>query len=175
MSWPMKRYQARDPADHEHVFRPCTFAILLAGFLIAGMEYAGPRLPRKDTVYLVHADQLIATEASVARQQTTANEITYIVSGESSTARTPLARPTLLIEAENLTADKFRLFPLDVRNGHHELNFHYKGRGGAFPRRADIANTAADIGRIDVLDSLSAGEYALSPDGVNDVFCFEVF
>jgi len=29
--------------------------------------------------------------------------------------------------------------------------------------------------RIDVVDSLADGEYALSPDGANDVFCFEVF
>jgi hypothetical protein len=93
------------------MFRLCTLAILLAGFLIAGMEYAGPRPPRKDTVYLVHADQPIATEASVARQQTTANEITYIVPGERSTARTPLASPTLLIEAENLSADKVPAIP----------------------------------------------------------------
>jgi hypothetical protein len=139
------------------------------------MEYAGPRPPRKDTVYLVHADQLIATDVGVARQQTTASDITYIVPGERSTARTPLAGPTLLIEAENLSADKLRLFRLDVRNGHRGLTFHYKSRGGAFPLRADIANIVAGLYRIDVLDSLSAGEYALSPDGVNDVFCFEVF
>ena len=157
------------------MFRLLTLAVLLTGFLIAGMEYAGPRPPRKDTVYLVHADQLIATEASIARQQTTANEVTYIVPGERSTARTPLASPTLLIETENLSADKLRLFRLDVRNGHRELSFHYKGRGGTYPLRADIANIAADLYRIDVLDSLSAGEYALSPDGANDVFCFEVF
>jgi hypothetical protein len=164
------------------VFRLCAVAILLAGFLIAGMDYSGPRPPRKDTVYLVQADQLVATDAGVARQQTfadaknpRANEITYIVPGERSTARTPLASPTLVVEAESLSADKLRLFRLDIRDGHRELDFHYKSRGGAFPLRADIANVAAGLYRIDVLDSLSPGENALSPDGANDVFCFEVF
>jgi len=157
------------------VFRLCTLAILLSGFLIAGLEYAGPRPPRKDTVYLVHGDQLVATEVGVARKQTTTGDITYVVPGERSTARTPLASPTLLIEAENLSADKLRLFRLDIRDGHRELSFHYKSKGGAFPLRADITNTAAGLYRIDVLDNLSAGEYMLSPDGANDVFCFEVF
>jgi hypothetical protein len=157
------------------VFRLCTLAILSAGFLIGGMEYAGPRPPRKDTVYLVQADQLVATEVTVARKQSTAGDITYIVPGERSTARTPLASLTLMIEAENLSADKLRLFRLDIRDGHRELRFHYKNKGGAFPLRADISNIAEGIYRIDVLDSLSAGEYVLSPDGANDVFCFEVF
>ncbi len=157
------------------MLRLCALAILLSGFLIAGMEYAGPRPPRKDMVYLVHADQLVATDVGIAQQQTTSGDITYIVPGERSTARTPLASPTLLIEAENLSADKLRLFRLDIRDGHRELSFHYKNKGGAFPLRADISNIAEGIYRIDVLDSLSAGEYALSPDGANDVFCFEVF
>ena len=157
------------------MFRLCALAILLSGLLIAGIEYAGPRPPRKDTVYLVHADRLVATEVGVARRQTTAGDIIYIVPGERSSVRTPLANPTLLIEAENLSADKLRLFRLDIREGHRELSFHYKSRGGAFPLRADIANVAGDLYRIDVLDSLSPGEYALSPDGANDVFCFEVF
>jgi hypothetical protein len=157
------------------VFRLCTLAILLSGFLIAGMEYTGPRPPRKDTVYLVQADRLVPTDAGIARRQTAANGITYIVPGERSTARTPLASPTLVVEAGNLSADKLRLFRLDIRNGHRELNFHYKSRDGAFPLRAAIANLAAGLYRIDVLDSLPAGEYALSPDGANDVFCFEVF
>jgi hypothetical protein len=157
------------------VFRLLTLVILLAGLLIAGMEYAGPRPPRKDTVYLVHADRLIATDVGIARQQIAANEITYTVPGERSTARMPLASPTLLVEAESLSADKLRLFRLDIRDGHRELDFHYKSRGGAFPLRTDIADVAGGLYRIDVVDSLSPGEYALSPDGANEVFCFEVF
>jgi hypothetical protein len=143
--------------------------------LIASQNYAGPRPPRKDTVYLVHADQLIATEVGIASKQAIADDITYIVPGERSTARTPLASPTFIIEAANLSPGKLRLFRLDVRNGHREVSFHHKGNGGAIPLRADIANVSEALYRIDVVDSLSAGEYALSPDGANDVFCFEVF
>ena len=97
---------------------------------------------QKDTVYLVHADQLIATEAGIASKHATADDVTYLD---------------------------------DVRDGHREVRFHYKGQGGAIPLRADIANIADGLYRIDVVDNLSAGEYALSPDGANDVFCFEVF
>ncbi len=79
------------------------------------------------------------------------------------------------MEADTLSANKLRLFRLDARDGHRELSFHYKSKGGAFPLRADITDIAEGLYRIDVLDSLSPGEYALSPDGANDVFCFEVF
>ena len=149
--------------------------ILFVTLLGARQDYSGPRPPQKDTVYLVHADQLVATEVGIATKQAMGDNVTYIVPGERSTVRTPLASPTLVIEAGNLNADKLRLFRLDVRNGHREMRFDYKGRGGAMPLRADIANVADGLYRIDVVDSLADGEYALSPDGANDVFCFEVF
>jgi hypothetical protein len=157
------------------VNRLFALAILFVTVVIARQDYSGLRPPRKDTVYLVHADELIATEADVATKQASEDDVTYIVAGERSKARTPLASPTLVIDAENLSAEKLRLFRLDVRNGHREVSFHYDGKGGAIPLRVAIANVAKRLYRIDVLDSLIAGEYALSPDGANDVFCFEVF
>jgi hypothetical protein len=90
-------------------------------------------------------------------------------------ARTPLASPTLVIEAAGINAEKLQLFRLDVKNGHREIRFRYKAKSGAIPLRAEISRLPERLYQIDVIDSLAAGEYALSPDGTNDVFCFEVF
>lgn len=103
-------------------------SLLFVTLLVARQEYAGLRPPRKDTVYLVHADQLIATEAGIATEQATADDVTYVIPGERSSVRTSPASPTLVVEAENLNAEKLRLFRLEVRDGHRELNFHYKRR-----------------------------------------------
>ncbi len=150
-------------------------AVLFATFLIARQEYSGPPPPRRDAIYLVHADDLVETETATARAQTVGNDLTYVIPGERSMARTPLASPTLVIEAAGINAEKLQLFRLDVKNGHREIRFRYKAKSGAIPLRAEISRLPERLYQIDVIDSLAAGEYALSPDGTNDVFCFEVF
>jgi hypothetical protein len=157
------------------VSRVLAVVLFVAGIVLAAQEYAGPRPPQKDTVYLVHANNLVEAETSMARRKTTGADIIYVVPGERSLARTPLASPTLIIESARVDAESLRLFRLEVKDGHREIGFHYKSKGGAVPLRADITRISGDLFQIEVLDSLSVGEYALSPDGANDVFCFEVF
>lgn len=158
-----------------------TIAILFATLLAAGQEYAGPPPPRKDTPYLVQADNLIETEVSTARKHTARQEVTYIIPGDRSKARTPVASPILIVETENppsvsgWDAEALRLFRLQVKNGHREIGFDYKGKSGTVPLRADIMRISTNLYRIEVVDGLVPGEYALSPDGSNQVFCFEVF
>jgi hypothetical protein len=38
-----------------------------------------------------------------------------------------------------------------------------------------VTRLASDLYRIEVNESLEPGEYSLSPEGSNQVFCFEVF
>src|SRR5260370_25395808 len=90
---------------------------LLASFAFAE-KYAGPKPPKPDVAYLVHADNLVETEVLEAKEQKGKKYvITYIIPGANSSARTPLASPIFLIQAQNIAAAKLQLFRLDSKNG----------------------------------------------------------
>ena len=139
-------------------------------------KYAGPKPPKPDIPYLVHADNLIVTEALEAKEQKGKKEtITYIVAGANSSARTPLASPIFLIQAQNIAADKLQLYKLESKNGQREVIFSKKGKS-AQPLLLNVTPLGSDnLFRIEVDQTLNPGEYALTPEGSNQVFCFAVF
>ena len=55
------------------------------------------------------------------------------------------------------------------------VTFHNKGLRGAMPLRIHITPLPGGLYQIEVADTLSPGQYALTPDGTKEVFCFEVF
>jgi len=148
---------------------------LFATALIAEQGYSGPIPSKTDTPYLVHADRLVETEAQTARQRAGKAQVSYLIAGDKSGVRTPLASPTLVIETAGMDVRKLQLFRLEVKNGVREVTFFSNSRAGAVPLRTEITEISDGLYRIAVVDSLPAGEYGLSPDGTNDVFCFEVF
>lgn len=154
-------------------------AVLLAAIaaipLAAQQKYTGHAPPKKNVPYLVHADNLLETETRKAAEQTKKDDTTYTIPGDKSPVRTPLASPMLVIDADGLDATKLQLFHLEVKNGHREVTFKKKGKGGAMPLNTEIAKVSGGLYQIRVLDSLEPGQYSLSPDGSNEVFCFEVF
>jgi Tol biopolymer transport system component len=90
--------------------------------------------------------------------------------------KTPLSSPILLFQADKITPDKLQLFKLDSRNGQREILFSHKKKQTAKPIRIDVMKLSSDnIYQIEVNDSLEKGEYSLSPDGSNQVFCFQVY
>jgi hypothetical protein len=141
----------------------------------AQQKYTGDAPPKKNIPFLVHADNLVETEARKATEQLKKEDATYSVPGEKSTARTPLASPMLVIDAGGLDPAKLQLFRLEVKNGHREVTLKRKGKGGAMPLNIEVSKVSGTLYQIRVLDSLDIGEYSLSPEGSNDAFCFEVF
>ncbi len=165
-----------DNTDMFGVLAVATLIVTAAAFpLVAQQKYAGPPPPKKNVPYLVHADNLIETEARTATEQKKKDDTIYTISGDKSTTRTPLASPLLVIETSGMDAGKFQLFRLEVKNGHREVTFRKNGKGGGTPLMTEITKVSGSLYQIRVVDSLPAGEYSLSPDGSNDVFCFEVF
>ena len=81
----------------------------------------------------------------------------------------------LVIETDGMDAGKLRLFRLTPKNGQRTVTFLTRSKGGAIPLRTEISQVAGNLYQIEIVDSLSPGEYALSPDGSNDVYCFQVF
>src|SRR5437588_9007206 len=94
-------------------------ALLLAAPVVAAAQkYTGPRPPKNDLPYLKHAENLVPTEASEAKEEKgKKDEITYVIAGAASTARTPLASPILLLQTDKLKAESLQLYKLETRNG----------------------------------------------------------
>jgi hypothetical protein len=151
-------------------------ALLLTAGAFAQSKYSGPRPPKPDLPYLVHADNLVPAEAGEAKEQKgKKEEITYIVAGANSPAKTPLASPIFLIESQEIAADKLRLYKLESKNGQRQVSFSPKKRQSAQPLLIDIKPLGPSLYRIEVEETLQPGEYVLSPEESNKVFCFAVF
>src|SRR4051812_5699975 len=91
--------------------------LLLATLAIGADEYTGPRPPKADLPYLVHASSLIPTEAIEASQEGKKDDSTYAVQGGASMVRTPLAEPIFLFRSDKIKADSLELYRFEVKNG----------------------------------------------------------
>ena len=151
--------------------------LAMAAVAAFAQKYAGPMPEKADLLYIVQADNLIPTEAATAQEQKgKKEEIVYWVAGAASPARTPLASPIFLLKAKDLSPEKLQLFKLDVKNGRREILFRSGKRAkNPEPVRVDIKRLGEGLVRIEVSESLSNGQYSFTPEGSNDVFCFEVY
>lgn len=136
-------------------------------------KYAGPRPPKTDVPYLLHANNLVETEAAEAREESRKDDRIYRVAGASSPAKTPLAGPIFLLRTEKLEPSRLELYRLDVRSGAREAVFSKKKK----PRSIRLAVSRLEDGlyRIEVDESLENGEYSITPADSNQVFCFQVY
>lgn len=149
---------------------------LCANFGTAQKTYDGPRPPKPDVPYLMHADNLIETEVGEAREEHHGkNDVTYIIPGANSPVRTPLAEPIFLFESEKITPESIGLYRMQVRKGNREVATSEKSR--MHPLRLMVTPLGGHIYRIEVNENLGLenGEYSLSPQGSNAVFCFAVY
>jgi hypothetical protein len=155
---------------------PLLFALVWALAPAAWTEdYTGPRPPKPDMVYLVHADNLIPLETGDAQQDSKKKETTYVVPGESSPARTPLAEPIFIMQSDKVSPQSLQLFRFDVKNGRRELKMSEGRRGGPRAYILQVTRLDRDLYRIEAEETLEDGEYVLSPTGSNRVYCFEEY
>ena len=140
-------------------------------------KYSGPKPPKPDVVYLLHASNLVATEVAEAKQQDGKKDATtYWVSGPASNAKTPLAEPIFLLASGKLQPDSLELYRFDVKNGRRELTLEQKrSRNGPRPLRMSVTKIENGLYRLEASETLENGEYGLSPSGSNTVFCFQVY
>jgi hypothetical protein len=151
-------------------------ALSLGAPLSAAEKYKGPRPPKPDVPFLLHASKLVETETAEAREEKRKDETVYAVSGASSPARTPLAEPILLLETEKLNPERLELYKMEVRNGRREVAFPEKKKQNApRPIRVTVSRLDQNLYRIEAAVGLDNGEYSLTPAGSNQVFCFEVY
>jgi hypothetical protein len=136
-------------------------------------KYDGPQPQKPDLPYLKHADNLVPTDASEAKEEKKKDATTYVIGGAAAKAQTPLASPIFIMQADKLVPDRIGLYKLDVKNGRRELISSPKKPLRSI--RLDVSRLGGNVYRIEVNESLERGEYSLSPEGSNQVFCFRVF
>ena len=148
------------------------YLLMLLVPAIAADKYDGPRPPQPDMAYLVHADNLLPTEALEAKSESG----TYTVPGASSSARTPLAEPIFLIESDKVIPERLELYRWDVKGGRRELAASKgKRKSGSRPLHLSVNKLDGKLYRVEASEPLDPGEYSLSPNDSNKVFCFEVY
>jgi hypothetical protein len=156
------------------MWRSCTLALICGATLFA-QKYNGPQPEKPDLPYLLHADSLVATEAGVAKEESRKAEVVAVVQGATSSAATPLSTPIFVIRTDQLAPEKLEIYKMEVRNGQREVVLSRKKKQVAKPIRANVTRLADNLFKIEVDQSLQNGEYAISPSGAEQVFCFRVY
>jgi hypothetical protein len=146
----------------------------LATLALSAEDYTGPRPPKADVLYLVHASNLIPTEVAEAQQEGKKDE-TFTVAGTESSVRTPLAEPIFLLRSEKIRPDALELYRFEVKGGHRQLTLSRKRKDNSGPFHLAITKLDKDLYRVEADEALENGEYSLSPNGSNAVFCFQIY
>ena len=62
-----------------------------------------------------------------------------------------------------------------MKNGQREVVTSHKGKAIAHPRRINVNPLGGGLFKIEVDEHLDNGEYGLTPEDSNQVFCFQVY
>jgi hypothetical protein len=145
--------------------------------MLPGAEkYTGPRPPKVDVPYLLHADNLIETEAASAATETRKDATIAVLKGASSPVKTPLAEPIFVIRTEKFTPEKFEVYKLEPKNGQREVMIgHKKPKNVQRPIHLAITRLDDRLYQIEVDEPLENGEYTLTPQGSDETFSFAIY
>ena len=153
-------------------------ALLLAALALpaaAQKKYTGPRPPAPDAPYLQHASKLLEVETTEAGQSQGKDETIYTVPGDTSKTRTPAPEPIFLFLSDKLNPDRLSLFKMEVKNGQRTLampSVQKRKKDAARPIFILVTPLDNRLFKVEVNETLDNGEYCLSPEGSNKVWCF---
>lgn len=138
-------------------------------------KYEGPRPAKLDLPYLVHANNLLPTESGEAKREERKNDVVYLIPGANSTARTPLSSPVFVMLAQEIQPDHLQLYKLESKGGQREVLLTRKKKMVARAIRLNVTKVDEGLYRIEVDEILENGEYSLTPEGSDQVFCFQIY
>ncbi|HYP05163.1 MAG TPA: hypothetical protein VER03_02925 [Bryobacteraceae bacterium] len=151
-------------------------ALVSATVLVAAEKYIGPRPPKVDVPYLMHADNLVETEVGKARSEERKDVVIATIPGASSPVKTPLSEPIFIIKTDKLVVDKIQAYRLQVKNGQREVVVNAKNvKNVQRPLHLQVTKLDERLYRVEVDEALENGEYSLSPDGSDETFSFQVY
>ena len=157
-------------------FALCASTLAQSGLAQSASKYDGPRPPKTDVPYLLHATNLIETETLKAKEETRKNNQVASVPGKASPVRTPLSEPIFLFDSSKIQAEKLKLFRMEVtKDGGREAVFPDNPKKTQRPVHLQVKKLSGNLYRVEVDETLENGQYCLSPEGDSTVFCFEIF
>jgi hypothetical protein len=150
-----------------------TFTVGLAS---AADKYMGPRPPKADVPYLLHADNLVETEVGAAVNDTRKDKTYAVINGANSPVKTPLAEPIFIIRTDRVSVEKFEAYKLESKDGKREVLIGAK-KAKDVPRPIYLSVTRLDdkLYRVEVDEPLENGEYSLTPQGADTTFSFSIY
>jgi hypothetical protein len=151
-------------------------SVLIAAAVFAAERYNGPRPPKADVPYIVHADNLVETDAGEAKEEKRKDDTIAVLDGTTAKARTPIAEPMFLLKSEKILPDKMEAYKLLAKDGRREVIIGSKKTKNV-QRPIYLALTKLDdrLYRIEVDEPLENGEYCLTPQGSNTTFAFSIY
>ena len=154
----------------------CLALCFAAAFAATAQNYTGPLPPHPDLPYLKHAENPGAHRDAGGQRgkRQKGRDVTYVNRrrGLERQNTTGIADP--LLQTDKVVAAKLALYKLESRNGRREITFSPKKQPKAI--RVELTRLNGDkLYRLEVDESLEPGEYALSAEGSNQVFCFQVY
>jgi hypothetical protein len=154
------------------VWTAALLCMFLAVILCAQKKYNGPRPPQPDVPYLLHAGKLIEVETSTAQESQEKGGPLYTVSGAASPTKTPVPEPIFLFRSEKTNPDRLVLYRMEVRGNNRTLQISKSKKDSRRPLFLMVTPLASGLFKVEVNEPLANGEYCLSPEGSNQVFCF---
>lgn len=143
--------------------------------LMAADKYDGPRPPKPDIPYLLHANHLVETEISEAREQGGKKETAYVIPGAASPVKTPIMEPIFIMESDKISPEQLELYRLEVKNGARQVVLTQRRHTEAGPFHMLVTRLGERLYRVEVDEPLQNGQYSLSPNQSNKAFCFEIY
>ena len=144
----------------------------------AQKKYTGPRPPSPDAPFLIHAGKLLPVETGEARESQGKNETNYTVNGSSSPTKTPIPEPVFLFQSDKINPERLSLYRMEAKGGQRTLSLPTDPRrrkDNARPIFILVTPLENRLFKVEVNEPLDNGEYCLSPEGTNTVFCFSEF
>ena len=152
------------------------FLAATAVFAFAQDKYDGPRPPKPDVPYLLHASKLIETETLEAKEETRKKDQVASIPGKASPVKTPLSEPIFLVDANKMVPSKLQLYRLDVtKDGRREVIIPDGSNKKNRPIHVVTKKVSGNLYRVEVDETLENGEYCLSPEGSSAVYCFAIY
>lgn len=143
----------------------------------AGRALGQSKLPapeEADLPYIVQVGSLIPTDRAQATEEDDGKFFRAWLEGTAASAKTPLAGPEFLFRSESIAPSALRLYRFEVVKGRREVVLRKKKKVLARPYLISAYAEGDNVFRIRTDESLPRGEYGMSPDGSNVVFCFAV-
>jgi hypothetical protein len=145
---------------------------------LAAQKYDGPRPPKPDVPYLLHASKLVPTDTDEAKEEKRKDGTAYVTPGAAAKAKTPLAEPIFLFETKTIPPEKLTLYKLEVKAGGREVFFYEspkKRKDSSKAVRLSAVKVTQGLYRLEPTEPLANGEYGLTPEGSNTVFSFAIY